>query len=124
VPYLGRWVGSLWLKSHSQDHSTFRPKIFEVANGDYLAFRELTLSVVIQDPAAFLLLVAGAAEDIALRCKKAESKQAIVYNEKALSIINNRMQVPKMFISDGAIAACTIMAGYQVSLVHQTRGRR
>jgi len=95
-------------------HSMFRPKVFEVANGDYLAFRELTLSVVMQDPAAFLLLVAGAAEDIALRRKKAESKQAIVYNEKALSLINNRMQVPEMSISDGAIAACTIMAGYQL----------
>jgi hypothetical protein len=124
VTCLGRWVGTLRLKSHSQDHSMFRPKVFEVANGDYLAFRELTLSVVMQDPAAFLLLVAGAAEDIALRCKKAESKQAIVYNEKALSLINNRMRVPEMFISDGAIAACTIMAGYQVSLVRRTRERR
>jgi hypothetical protein len=124
VTCLGRWIGALRLKSNSQDHSMFRPKVFEVANGDYLAFRELTLSVVMQDPAAFLLLVAGAAEDIALRCKKAESKQAIVYNEKALSLINNRMQVPEMFISDGAIAACTIMAGYQVSLVHRMRRRR
>jgi len=120
----GRWVGAPRLKSHSQDHSMFRPKVFEVANGNYLAFRELTLSVVIQDPAAFLLLVAGAAEDIALRSKKAESKQAMVYTEKALSLINNRMQVPEMFISDGAIVACTVMAGYQVSLVHQRHGGR
>jgi quinolinate synthase len=68
-----------------------------------------------QDSAAFLLLVAGSAEDIALRCKKDESKQAIVYTEKALSIINKRMREPQAFISDGALAACTTMAGIQVS---------
>jgi hypothetical protein len=124
VTYLSRWVGGLRLKSHSQDHSMFRPKIFEVANGDYLPYRDLTLSVAMQDPAAFLLLVAGAAEDIALRCKKAESKLAMVYTEKALSLINKRMQVPEMFISDGAIVACTVMGGYQVSLVYHKHGGR
>jgi hypothetical protein len=75
-----------------------------------------------QDPAAFLLLVAGAAEDIALRYKKAESKLAMVYTKKALSLINNRMQVPELVISDGAIVACTIMAGYQVSLIYYKHG--
>ncbi|PVH82311.1 hypothetical protein DL98DRAFT_143460 [Cadophora sp. DSE1049] len=95
-------------------HSTFIPKPFEIAQCDYGPFRKLIFDVVVHDPAAFLLVVSGAAEDIAVRSKKPVSQQAIIYRAKAMNIINSRMQSPEDFKSDGSISACVLLAGLEL----------
>ncbi|KAG4432121.1 hypothetical protein IFR05_012395 [Cadophora sp. M221] len=95
-------------------HSTFIPKPFEIAQCDYGPFRKLIFDVVVKDPAAFLLVVSGAAEDIAVRSKKPVSQQAIIYRAKAMNMINSRMQSPSEFKSDGSISACVLLAGLEL----------
>lgn len=70
-----------------------------------------------KDPAAFLLLLALSAEDIALRSHQ-DSSVADAYRAKGLSIINNRIKDRHHSITDGAISACAVLAGSDVGYAH------
>jgi hypothetical protein len=96
------------------DHTRFLPKSFEVTKTNYAPFRELTLSVAIQDPSSFYMVVSGSAESIALATKKSISRQAILYRAKAMKLINDRMKSIDGALSDGAISACSVLAGFEV----------
>lgn len=65
------------------------------------------------DPAAFLLLLAASADDLAVRTQQ-DSSVADAYRVKGLTIINKRMKEPFHAISDGAISACAVLAGSEV----------
>lgn len=101
-------------QSEITDHSIFSPKPFLLANSDYSPFRSLTLRVVIRDPASFLVLVSGAAEDIALRKKEPVPQNAIAYKGRAMSMVNSRMLDPERMADDGAITAACTLAGWEL----------
>jgi hypothetical protein len=72
------------------------------------------MRAVMRDPAAFLLLLATSAEDIAIRSQQ-DSSVADAYRVKGLSIINKRMKEPHHSVSDGTISACAVLVGSEVS---------
>lgn len=67
-----------------------------------------------QDPAAFLLVAAGAATDLAMRQKSKFAPDAFEYRAKAMKMVNRRMMIPRQSISDGAITCCVVLAGLEV----------
>jgi hypothetical protein len=101
------------IKAHV-DYSAFSPKPFQLANSDYSPFRILTLRVILQDPASFLVLISGAAEDLALRRKLPVPQNAIAYKGKAIAMSNLRMRDPKRMTNDGAITAVCALAGWEL----------
>ncbi len=49
--------------------------------------RHITLNLAMKDPAAFLLVVSGAATDVALRLDSKDSPEAIGYRAKGMTYI-------------------------------------
>jgi hypothetical protein len=74
----------------------------------------MALRVAIQDAASLLLVICGSANDIDLRWNKSESPKRFEYRVRAMTMINTRMALPDLFITDGAISACTLLAGLEV----------
>jgi len=68
-----------------------------------------------KDPGSFLLLAAGAATDIACRNNSKDLLEAFEYRAKGMVVINRRMMIPEQSISDGAITACSMLAGLEVA---------
>lgn len=94
-------------------HESFSASPFEFAGHDFSPFREITLRVVMKDPAAFLLLLALSAEHVA-SISEQDSSIAEAYRAKGLSIINKRMKEPYHAVSDGQISACAVLASSEL----------
>jgi len=77
--------------------------------------RDITLNLAMKDSAAFFLLVSGAATDLALRLDSKDSPEAIGYRAKGMTMVNRRMMIPSQTTSDGAITACVVLSGLEVS---------
>ncbi len=73
------------------------------------------LQVAMQDPASFLIIISGSANDIALRSGKPNSRQSIEYKAQAMEIVNKRLATHQSQVSDGTINACSMLAGTEVS---------
>jgi hypothetical protein len=87
---------------------------FELNGYGFSPFQATTLRTVMMDPGAFLLLLAGSAEDLAAGSHQ-DSSIADGYRAKGLSIINKRMKEPHQSVSNGTITACAVLAGAEVS---------
>lgn len=70
-----------------------------------------------QDAPAFLLVVASAAEDIALRLNSNVCQRGIEYKGEAMAIINQRMTTLKNGTSDRSLTACALLAGFEVRVL-------
>ena len=73
------------------------------------------LQVSMQDAASFLVIISGAANDIALRSGRPQSQQSIEYKSQAMALVNKRMSVSQSYFTDGTINACSMFAGTEVS---------
>ncbi|PVH77910.1 hypothetical protein DL98DRAFT_573470 [Cadophora sp. DSE1049] len=95
-------------------YSTFRPKPFLLSDCDYTPVKKLMLQVSMQDAASFLVIISGAANDIALRSGRPQSQQSIEYKSQAMTLVNKRMAVSQSYFTDGTINACSMFAGTEL----------
>lgn len=74
------------------------------------------LQVSMQDAASFLVIISGAANDIAMRSGRTQSQQSIEYKSQAMTLVNKRMAVSQSYFTDGTINACSMFAGTEVRM--------
>lgn len=95
-------------------YTTFRPKPFLLSDCDYTPVKKLMLQVSMQDAASFLVIISGAANDIALRSGRPQSQQSIEYKSQAMALVNKRMSFSQSYFTDGTINACSMFAGTEL----------
>ncbi|KAH9215869.1 fungal-specific transcription factor domain-containing protein [Leptodontidium sp. 2 PMI_412] len=95
-------------------YTTFRPKPFLLSDCDYTPVKKLMLQVSMQDAASFLVIISGAANDIAMRSGRTQSQQSIEYKSQAMTLVNKRMAVSQSYFTDGTINACSMFAGTEL----------
>ena len=84
------------------------------SRADFAPVKELSFQVSLSDPSAFHVILATAANDIAVLQGHGESPEAIKHRGLALGLVNKRLLQLGSDTSDATIAAVAILAGSEV----------
>jgi hypothetical protein len=84
------------------------------SRADFAPVKELSFHVSLSDPSAFHVILATAANDIAVLQGHDESPDAIKHRGLALRLVNKRLLQRGSDTSDASVAAVALLAGSEV----------